>query len=89
MAAQLHFTHNAQELAQQRLPYWVSVLYQALLQLLRLDCSLLIEGMTVPICGTSWSSVAEIVCCGPRTESSSEAGRGRALRTGVTPAKPW
>lgn len=49
MAAQLHFTHNAQELAQQRLPYWVSVLYQALLQLLRLDCSLLIEGMTVPM----------------------------------------
>lgn len=86
MAAPLHFTHNAQELTQLKLPCWDPALHQALLQLLRLDRSLLMEGMTVPICGTSWSSVAEILCGG--TGSSSEAGRGRALRTGVTPAKP-
>lgn len=74
MAAPLHFTHNAQELTQQRLPYWGPALHQALLQLLRLDRSLLLEGMTVPI----WSSIAQILCGGPSTESSSEAGRGKS-----------
>lgn len=74
MAAPLHFTHNAQELTQQRLPSWGPALHQALVQLLRLDLSLLLEGMRVPI----WSSVAEILCGGPRTKSSSEASSGES-----------